>query len=187
MDIDGLQDSAKLPIWDDEKTRNAYALPLHSDAPQHPSLWQNISPDQLFTVGPFTCLSSPQSHIGPFKWAIDLLVPDGTPVLAAQDGVVAEVREDSDRWGNGPEFRDYLNYVTIGHPSGEYTQYCHLAKSSVAASGIRIGSVVRKGQQIAVAGKTGWTDRDHLHFVVFREDYVPENPFGFKSLQPRFE
>ena len=92
-------------------------------------------------------------------------------------------RSNAKSGGDDPEFRDQLNYLTIRHENGEFSQYCHLAKGSVSAMGLRKGSIVQQGQQIATVGKTGWTDRDHLHFVVFRAD---SNKFGFKSLKVRF-
>lgn len=98
-----------------------------------------------------------------------------------------ELQEEHNEWGDGEEYRDKLNYLTIQHANGEFSQYCHLAQYSVRERGLRSGSNVRKLQAIATVGKTGWTDRDHLHFIVFRHDVDSKNPFGFKSLQVRFE
>jgi len=142
-------------------------------------------PDETYRLGPFVCAKSPQSHIGPFKHAIDFLVPDGTPVLAACDGEVFEFEDSWDTYGNGPEYRHLVNYLTIRHENGEYTQYCHLTRGS-AAHYLFGFSQVKQGQQIATVGKTGWTDRDHLHFVVFRYG-VSVGPFRFKSLKPTFK
>lgn len=50
---------------------------------------------------------------------------------------------------------------------------------------IEIGQYVKKGQPIGIVGKSGWTDRDHLHFIVYRKD--KNFPFGFKSLKIKFE
>ncbi|MDD3774177.1 MAG: M23 family metallopeptidase [Patescibacteria group bacterium] len=61
-----------------------------------------------------------------------------------------------------------------------------LAKNSVSRNGLKIGDKVKKGQVIARTGKTGWTDRDHLHFIVFRLDNQIGNNHGFKSLKPKF-
>ena len=184
--MDELRDSAALSIWDEEGTASFYALPLPSTAPQVQNLWHDIPEDQLYFVSSFKCAKSPQSHIGPFRWAIDFLVPDGTPVLAACDGVVTEVKDDSNQWGDSPEFQNHLNFITIRHLNGEFTQYCHLAAGSARVNGLENGVRVSKGQRIATVSKSGWTDRDHLHFIVFRSDSRKENPFGFKSLRIRF-
>jgi len=177
------------PLWDDEASNNDYAYPLALQANvaliEGKRLAVGIPDEEVYRRGPFVCAKSPSSHIGPFKWATDFLVPDGTPVYSAREGVTIEIHQDSETWGDGPKFQDKLNYMTIEHDNGEYTQYCHLAKRSVWDSGLSLGACIRRGRQIAVVGKTGWTDRDHLHFIVFRIAQN-ESPFGFKSLQPRF-
>ncbi len=185
MDFKSVQQQANNPIWDNEPSKlvydrpapNANALIFEDD-----KLLEGIPDKELGTNGLFMTAASPLSHIGPYKNAIDFLIYDGTPVLAAYDGVITEVKEDSRKWGDGEKFRDHLNYITVQHGE-EFTQYCHLAKNSVRKLGLKVGDQVTKGQQIATVGKTGWTDRDHLHFIVFRSD---NNQFGFKSLVPRF-
>ena len=188
VDIRLLQESDSDPRWDAEPTKLVYAYPVQSDDgilyAAARILANGISPEELDQYGGFITCASPQSHIACFRNAIDFLIPDGTPVLAMQDGCVVEVQETSERWGDSPEYADYLNYMTIEHPNGEFSQYCHLAKESAARLGISPGTPVRKSQEIATVGKTGWTDRDHLHVVVFRLD---NNPFGFKSHKIKFQ
>ena len=155
-------------------------------------LLDNIPEGELYERGGFWCTKSSQSHIGPFLYAIDFLVPDGTPVLAAQEGEITRITDGNTAWGDGPEFRDKVNFVDIVHASGETSEYCHIAAGSVAALGLRVGSGVKKGQMIGRVGKNGWTDRDHLHLVVYRDDNAnPNNPLEpgrrFKSLRIQFE
>ncbi len=151
------------------------------------TLVDGVPEDELYERDGFWCAMSPQSHMGPFLNAIDFLIPDGTPVLAAQEGEIVELVEHNTKWGDGDQYRDTLNFMTLVHSSGELTQYCHLARNSIRDLGLRVGSGVKQGQRIATVGKTGWTDRDHLHFLAFRDDKKnPDNPFGFKSLVPRF-
>ncbi len=195
MTMEEIQQRADSPNWGKEKSVNAYRLPFRTDwfgrvrrasqvLSMHPTV---IPPEELGEIGSVLTAASPQSHIGPFVTAIDFLIPDGTPVLAALDGEIVEVQEHSDAWGPSPAFRDSLNYITIRHAGDEFSQYCHLAQNSVRKSGLGIGGRVRAGQQIAVVGKTGWTDRDHLHFIVFKlVPETPENPFGFIGVQPRW-
>lgn len=195
--MDLLQAHSNHPTWQMlENTKNLYQYPISTQdktaIASGQALADGIPPEQLRMVGPFWVASSPQSHIGPFLNAIDFLVCDGTSVLAAHDGRIIEVVESSAEWGDGEEFRDKLNYLTIEHftSSGtcEFSQYCHLMRNSVSANGLRVGSIVRAGQMIAKVGKTGWTDRDHLHFIVFRgEVHTEENPFGFRSLIVNFQ
>lgn len=211
MSMDEIQRVADNPVWHDgERSRLEFCYPLPI-TPWRAGRWTlrswkavaehyivdkkrapytlvgGIPKDDLYEEGAFWCAKSPQSHMGPFLNAIDFLVPDGTPVLAAAEGKIIELVENNTKWGDGDQYRDALNFVTLVHSCGELMQYCHLARGSVSASGLRVGSEVKQGQHIATVGKTGWTDRDHLHFLAFRDDRGnSDNPFGFKSLIPRF-
>ena len=187
--MDDLLKYADLPIWKvRESSRNKYLYPISKKDKEAisagDSIAHGIPVEQLRKVGPFLTAVSPQSHIGPYLHAIDFLVPDGTAVLAAQDGKIIEDIDYNSEWGDDPKFRDKLNYVTIEHKNNEFSQYCHLAENSVRfGCSLGYGSKVKAGQVIGKVGKTGWTDRDHLHFIVFRRD---KNPFRFRSLQVRF-
>lgn len=156
---------AASPLWDDEPAKGQYIYPLLIDPKEAKEAGWKLAvgnpPDETYELDCYVCAKSPHSHLGPFRHAIDFLVPDGTPVLAAADGRVVEVQEHSTEWGTTSAFRDKLNYLTIAHPNGEFSQYCHLAPKSVSQGGIAVGSEVKRGQPIAIVGKTGWTDRDH--------------------------
>jgi murein DD-endopeptidase MepM/ murein hydrolase activator NlpD len=193
--MDKLINHAGHPTWKIiEFTKLIYHIPFFlnlSDAIMSGFLLsRGISDCQLDKIGPYTTVNSPESHIGPFLNAIDFLIPDGTPVLSARGGQVIEIVESFDEWGDNCSYRGKLNYVTIMHAENgilEFSQYCHLAKGSVKKNGVRLGSRVMLGQPIAKVGKTGWTDRDHLHFIVFRSDSrCNDNPFGFRSLKIKF-
>jgi len=180
-----LRASENLPIFDEEATATQFSLPLPIEsATTGESLTAGIAEDRLGKLGPFITEDSRESHIGPFKWAVDLLVQDGTQVLAMKEGIVVEVIDSHDRFGDDPSFADDLNYITVKHADGTYSQYCHLAKSSAAVYKMQ---EVNAGDELARVGKTGWTDRDHLHILVFREDRQPQNEFGFKSLKIRWD
>lgn len=196
--MEDLAKQAGNPTWQiNEATKLIYQLPVSPKDERAilvgRELTQGIPESRLRMVGPFLTASCPETHIGPFLHAIDFLVPDGTTVFASRDGEVNDVVECHDEWGNGPEFRYKLNYVTLKHHDSktgmlEFSQYCHLFKGSVSTHGLRLGSKVKVGQPIGSVGKTGWTDRDHLHFIVFRlEKDNPENPFGFRSLEIKFK
>jgi len=189
--MDKIKLLANDPMWDQQgPTKNLYRFPLPSDTESllaGRKLASGIPDGQIYQIGNFVAAQSPESHIGPYKWAVDLLIPDGTPVLAGEDGKIVNVVEVYNTWGPTEEFRDQLNYLTISHKGGEYSQYCHLAPNSVSENGLKVGDKVVKGQRIASVGKTGWTDRDHLHFIVFRTDKLLGNPFGFYSLEIRFD
>ena len=107
--------------------------------------------------------SSP-AHVGKLRNAIDFLVPENTPVLAATKGIVTYVKDDSNIGGPSPVYWNYTNFITIMHANEEYSRYDHLAPQS---SRIRLGQAVSEGQVIAEVGMTGYTFRPHLHFQVF--------------------
>jgi hypothetical protein len=176
-------------------------VPENSDEPssgeyQYPLLLKRVNPlqmfflkrgvpiDQLYRLDIFVCAKSPESHVGPFVNTIDFLVPQGAPVLAARDGIITRVKEDSHKWGNDERFRQYLNYIDVFHDDGEFSQYCHIMAGSVSKLSLGLGDRVKAGQMIGKVGRSGWMDRDHLHFGVFRN--IPQDP-GFKSLRIMFK
>ena len=107
--------------------------------------------------------SSP-AHMGRLKNAIDFIVPQGTTVFAAADGVVTFVRDDSYTGGSSMEYWYDSNFIVIQHPNSEYSRYAHLEHKSAK---VMIGQHVRAGQPIARVGMTGFTYLPHLHFQVF--------------------
>jgi murein DD-endopeptidase MepM/ murein hydrolase activator NlpD len=150
------------------------------------TLVRNAGAEQLYQLGPFLACESPESHTGSSRWAIDFLVPDGTPVLAAADGTVVALKLDSKEWGSHSDFADKANYIVIDH-GGEFSQYCHLAPAKVQifpkGLDMYVGKVVRREECIGHVRKTGWTTIDHLHFMVFRRK---ESPDGFESVEVDF-
>jgi murein DD-endopeptidase MepM/ murein hydrolase activator NlpD len=103
-------------------------------------------------------------HWGKLENAVDLIAPLNTPVLAAADGVVTYVKDNSNVGGPSESFWDYSNFIAIRHEHNEYTRYDHLATRS---SKVKVGDIVKAGQVIANVGMTGYTYLPHLHFQVF--------------------
>jgi len=88
---------------------------------------------------------------------LDIFAPRGSNVYAAADGQVAAVeafRGDAAKMPDG-------NAITLKHAGGYATRYCHLDKVLVAP-----GQSVQAGQPIGLAGATGSTGADQLHFVL---------------------
>jgi murein DD-endopeptidase MepM/ murein hydrolase activator NlpD len=97
-------------------------------------------------------------------YAVDLVVPTGTPVLAARDGVVMQVESAFDRAGlNRQKYAVRANVVRILHDDGTMAVYAHLQENAVY---VRVGERVGVGQQIALSGNTGYSSGPHLHFCV---------------------
>jgi murein DD-endopeptidase MepM/ murein hydrolase activator NlpD len=94
---------------------------------------------------------------------IDIAVPSGTPIRAADSGRVVLMG-----WVGG-----YGNYTCVQHTSSLSTCYAH--QSSFGTSQ---GASVRQGQVIGSVGCTGHCFGDHLHFET-RVNGSPVNPMGY--------
>ncbi|PUU92921.1 MAG: peptidase M23 [Halanaerobium sp.] len=98
-----------------------------------------------------------------FHNGLDIAVPSGTPVKAAAAGEVVH-----SGWMNGFGYT-----VIVDHGRGVETLYAHNSKVSVAK-----GSMVNKGQQVALSGNTGLSTGPHLHFGVLQNE-KPLNPKNY--------
>lgn len=92
---------------------------------------------------------------------IDIAVPEGTPIKAAENGVVIYA---------GDGLKDFGNTVLVRHEDGLVTVYGHASEISVER-----GQKVRRGQEIARSGMSGNAEAPKLHFEV-RKDSAPVDP-----------
>ncbi|MGB6173204.1 MAG: M23 family metallopeptidase, partial [Xanthobacteraceae bacterium] len=97
---------------------------------------------------------------------INLAVPEGTPVKAAEDGVVAYA---------GNELKGYGNLVLIRHADGFVTAYANASELMV-----KRGETVKRGQVIAKSGETGNVTSPQLHFEI-RKGATPVDPSQYLS------
>ena len=98
-------------------------------------------------------------HRGPYKYAYDFVMPIGTTVTAARDGVVAEMRM---KFRDGQRGEGESNWVKIRHADGTIAAYSHLTEHGAL---VKIGDHVVAGQPIGLSGNTGNTGGlPHLHF-----------------------
>jgi murein DD-endopeptidase MepM/ murein hydrolase activator NlpD len=98
--------------------------------------------------------------------AVDFVMPIGTDVFAARDGVVIEVA--SDFFENGTNFQvdgPRANVVRVLHGDGTMALYVHLNWNTIR---VVPGQNVRRGEYLADSGNTGFSTGPHLHFVVQR-------------------
>jgi len=98
------------------------------------------------------------------RYAVDIAMPEGTPILAARDGIVMTV--DNDFYGAGSDlakYADRANNIRIVHSDGTMAVYAHLMLESAR---VQVGDHVRAGQQLALSGDTGFTRGPHLHFCL---------------------
>ncbi len=92
---------------------------------------------------------------------INLAVPEGTEVKAAEDGVVAYA---------GNELKGYGNLVLLRHADGWMTAYAHNSQLLV-----KRGDSVKRGQNVARAGQTGGVSSPQVHFEI-RKGSTPVDP-----------
>jgi murein DD-endopeptidase MepM/ murein hydrolase activator NlpD len=95
---------------------------------------------------------------------INLAVPEGTPVKAADDGVVAY---------SGNELKGYGNLVLVRHSNGYVTAYAHASELLV-----KRGDTIKRGQVIAKSGQSGEVASPQLHFEI-RKGSSPVDPLQF--------
>ncbi|HEY5131450.1 MAG TPA: M23 family metallopeptidase, partial [Bradyrhizobium sp.] len=95
---------------------------------------------------------------------INLAVPEGTPVKAAEDGVVAY---------SGNELKGYGNLVLVRHSNGYVTAYAHASELLV-----KRGDPIKRGQIIAKSGQSGEVGSPQLHFEI-RKGSAPVDPLQF--------
>jgi murein DD-endopeptidase MepM/ murein hydrolase activator NlpD len=98
------------------------------------------------------------------RYAVDIVMPLGTPVLAARGGTVMELEDShADNGERDERFLDRANFVRIHHDDGTMAVYAHLQQHSVR---VRPGMKVPVGHWIGNSGNSGFSSGPHLHFVV---------------------
>ncbi len=98
---------------------------------------------------------------GSVNEGVTISVPKGTPIKAAENGVVAYV---------GDELPGFGNLILIRHADEYVTAYAHADEIMVKKC-----EVVKRGQQIAKAGATGDASQPQLHFEI-RKNAKPVDP-----------
>ena len=129
-------------------------------------------------------VAEPVGHVPSFRWpvtahiieafgqrpngtsndGINFAVPEGTPVRAAEDGVVAYA---------GNELKTFGNLVLIRHADNFVSAYANASEIMV-----KRGDTVRRGQIIAHSGQTGSATSPQLHFEI-RKNSTPVDPRKF--------
>jgi murein DD-endopeptidase MepM/ murein hydrolase activator NlpD len=161
---------------------NAPVAPTEPDPPQSANMYASPTPAGKTTAS----LAEGTGSLPTFRWpargrviagygpapngqqndGINLALPEGTPVKAAEDGVVAYA---------GSELKGYGNLVLVRHSNGYVTAYAH-AKELL----VKRGEQVKRGQTIAISGQTGSVNAPQLHFEI-RKGSSPLDPMRFLS------
>ncbi len=114
-------------------------------------------PAATWATSPYGWRTDPVQGAGDdFHTGMDLHADEGTPVLAAADGVVR-------RAGRGVS---YGNYLRVLHANGDETLYAHMQYLFV-----RAGQSVHAGEVLGTVGHTGNVTGPHLHFELLHEGW----------------
>jgi len=132
----------------------------------------------------FSVLQGPHgafSHRGSNEYAVDFDCPVATHVLAARDGVVVAANAGATGHGTTPAYLELsrVNFVLVLHDDGTLGEYMHLAPSGVE---VLPGTRVKRGDELALSGNTGFSSTPHLHFQVMTaaEDGIAARSFPFR-------
>jgi murein DD-endopeptidase MepM/ murein hydrolase activator NlpD len=154
----------QVAIW--QQDNPTFSVPSSADhSKSHRFIWPVPGGVVTQEFGP-TGLAMEPAYAGfaHFHTGIDVAAPMGTPVLAADDGIVVVAVQGATGYGN---------HVVLAHDGGLTTLYGHLEQALVAQ-----GQRVRQGQQIGLEGSTGASTGPHCHFEV-RVDGRPVDPRGY--------
>lgn len=111
-------------------------------------------------IQPFT--HSMYLHLG-----VDIAYSEGSPLVAAGDGVVTQI---------GYQPLGYGNFVMIRHNYGFYTRYAHMRVVYA-----HVNQQVKQGEVIGLLGSTGLSTGPHVHFEVYLGDQVID-PMSFLGI-----
>jgi murein DD-endopeptidase MepM/ murein hydrolase activator NlpD len=151
---------------------NLFNLPKASEghSTKYPLIWplQQGTITQIF--GPSSWPFEPPGFGYPhFHTGVDVSYKQGSPILAADDGVVVAATTSL---MNG-QMVGYGNYVILAHRNNFFSLYGHLLGFQVKA-----GDTVRQGQLIGYEGSTGNSTGPHVHFE-YRYGGQPTNPMPY--------
>ena len=121
----------------------------------------NPAPETERIASPFGWRKRPYSGQMQFHKGVDYGAPLGTPVVAADNGIVINVVSGCADFGNRFCGSQFGNWIEIDHGNGKIATYGHLLNDSIT---VKKGMKVWKNQEIAKVGSSGWSTGAHLDF-----------------------
>jgi murein DD-endopeptidase MepM/ murein hydrolase activator NlpD len=125
-----------------------YILP-YVKGEAHPVIQGNCAPEEY-----------PWTHYGNQRFAYDFGMPINTMIIAARAGTVVFVR---DNFTDNDHGKNQGNAIVILQEDGTYALYAHITNKG---SKVKLGQVVKQGEEIAHSGNSGESPMPHLHFQV---------------------
>jgi septal ring factor EnvC (AmiA/AmiB activator) len=151
---------------------NLFTLPNANanHSTKYPLIWPIQQGTITLVFGPCTQAFEPPGFGYPhFHSGVDVAYKQGTPILAADDGVVVAAASSV---VNG-QLVGYGNYIIVAHRNNFFSLYGHLLGFQVKA-----GDSVHQGQLIGYEGSTGNSTGPHVHFE-YRYGGQPTNPLPY--------
>jgi len=102
------------------------------------------------------------THLASMQYSLDFGMPEGTPVLAAREGVVLYLQDGFTEGRADPRLLERANLVVVAHEDGTMASYGHLR----AGLSVAVGDTVSEGELLGRSGRTGFAGQPHLHFHV---------------------
>ena len=138
--------SIRIPFDDQYKLTNAYGF--KSRAWTHRTIANKKSANDFF--------------------ALDIVMPVGTPIFACADGRILTSMDRS-------TIDSYGKYIVIDHGNGFHSIYAHLSKLEFVVNHGNPKILVKKGQKIAESGQSGGQPVPHLHFGLHKNAHISQS------------
>ena len=129
-----------------------------------------------------TCSSF--DHMTNQRYAFDFSMPIGSIITAARSGSVHAVEEG---FSDGDREINHANFVIIEHENGTFGRYLRLTQDGAL---VELGTIVNRGDTIALSGNSGFGSAPHLHFDVTKCGTcgdVQTTAVGFFNAEPPVE
>ena len=120
--------------------------------------WPTVNPKITQNFGRTDFAANTDVYGGKGHNGIDLRASEGSPIMAAEEGIIRGTGNSDILCPGG----SYGKWVLIEHPNHLSTLYAHLSLIKVGE-----GQSVQRGGVIAYSGNTGYTTGPHLHFTVY--------------------
>ncbi|MCK5295691.1 MAG: M23 family metallopeptidase, partial [Alphaproteobacteria bacterium] len=133
--------------YKEKKKKTAFKRPSSIPKPLKRSTWHFAWPVEGKLISKYGKAGKGRHNDG-----INIEVSKGTPILAAENGVIVY---------SGNELRGFGNLLLVKHSDGWMTAYAHNDKIVV-----KYGQKIKRGQKIALAGNTGNVSKPQLHFEI---------------------